>query len=568
MSLGSSLNIGRSGLLSSQTALQTVGNNLANAATRGYNRQTVALQPTGSQPIGQNSFVGRGVQLQAITRQIDEALQTRLRGAIADESSSAVHHELLSQIESIYNEYTDSALSSRLGAFFSSWSNVANNPQDAGLRSLVVQEADGLARFVQSQRDELVNLRAQVDRASEATAGHIDGLLGDVEKLNRAISQAEGGAGSGANDLRDQRDVVLTELAGHLDISTIESDAGQVDVFVGSLPIVLDGKSRGVELHNTTRDGQDVTELRIKADGSRLDLSSGELGGMLAFRDGDLASAIDSLDQFAGQLIWQVNQIHSQGQGTALLNDVTGASKVADTSALLNSEAAGLAFAPGHGSFQVHVTDAQTGQKTTHTIHVDLDGIDGDDTTLDSLVADLDALTNVSAGVTADGRLNLAADSTAHKLSFSDDTSGALAALGVNTFFTGSTARDIAVNQTVRQSPSLIAAAQGHEPGDNRNALAIAGLREQAVSELGGNSLTGFWNRHVEQVGSRTAQARQQSDAQAIVRENLEAKMQSVSGVNIDEEAIDLMRYQRNYQANARFLGVVDELMQTLMNLV
>src|SRR5690606_1014228 len=108
----------------------------------------------------------------------------------------------------------------------------------------------------------------------------------------------------------------------------------------------------------------------------------------------------------------------------------------------------------------------------------------------------------------------------------------------------------------------------GHLAGDNRNALAIVALREQGVAALSGFSLTQYWNRHVEDFAARLGQAKSAVAADTVVRENLEAQQQSVSGVNADEEAIDLIRYQRAYQASARFLTVVDELLQTLMALV
>ncbi|MFA9479005.1 flagellar hook-associated protein FlgK [Phycisphaerales bacterium AB-hyl4] len=567
MSLGNALNIGRSGLLNSQTALQTVGHNLTNAATPGYRRQSVALQPAGSQRIDQGTFVGQGVQLQAITRQINEALESRLRGATADESKSGIQVDLFAQLEAIQGEYDNGALSGQLGAFFNAWSNLANNPQDTGLRALVTEEAEGLIRLIEGQHQDLVAMRTQIDKTAGASAEHINELLGKIEQLNSRISQAEAGQG-GANDLRDQRDMALSELAQHLDISTVEHGNGKVDVFVGSLPIVIDGKSRGVELHERTIDGEPVTQLRVKADGSALDLRSGQLGGMLAFRDGVLAEAINTLDTFAHQLIGQVNHIHSQGQGTSLFDEVTGTTKVKDPDAVLNSEAAGLAYPPGHGSFQLHLTQKSTGQTTSHTIDLDLDGIDGDDITFNDLVSQINDVANVNASITNDGRLRIATDTGDFQLSFSDDSSGVLASLGINTFFTGSKARDIGVNPTIRQSPGLLAVGQNHEAGDNSNALAIADLRKQGVDALGGNSLTEYWNRHVEQLASQASNARNKLASDQTVRENLQTRQQSISGVNIDEEAIDLMRYQSSYQASARFLSVVDEMMRTLLAMV
>ncbi|MEP0843872.1 MAG: flagellar hook-associated protein FlgK, partial [Phycisphaerae bacterium] len=231
--------------------------------------------------------------------------------------------------------------------------------------------------------------------------------------------------------------------------------------------------------------------------------------------------------------------------------------------------AAGLDLPPAHGSFQIHITQLSTGQRLTYTVNVDLDGINpAGDTTLTSLAADLDAISDITASATSDGRLQISADTNDFQISFSDDTSGVLAALGINTFFTGTSARDIGVNSVVAQDVTLLAAGRGHAVGDNQAALAIAALRQTGVDELGGMSLPQYWSRHVEDLAAKLSATRQQVDADTVVFENLQAQQQAISGVNIDEEAIDLVRYQQAYQASARFLSVVDELMRTLLAMV
>ncbi len=568
MSFGGSLQIGTSGLLNAQAALDTVGNNLSNVATRGYHRQSISLTPANSQKITQGVFVGRGVQIEAITRQVDEALQGRLRSAIADQSGSAQRQDLLKQLESVENEFSDADLSTRLGKFFDAWSDLANNPQDVSLRSLVTRQAQTLTSFVRGLRTQMITLRGQTDEAAEDAAGRVDDLLGQVETLNRKITLQDGAQG-GASGLRDQRDQVLSKLSEYLDVSTIEQSNGVVDVYVGSLPIVLNGQSRGVDLVTRTEDGEQVKKLVIADDQSPLNVSDGKLGAMVAFRQNDLKEAINTIDTFTHELAWQVNRQHSQGQGLSLYDQVTGSVKVDDATLALNDSDAGLDFTPQHGSFQLHVTQTSTGQRSTDTIDIDLDGINpAGDTTLNSLVAQINSVANVNASVTANGRLKITTASDDYQISFSDDTSGVLAALGVNTFFTGSDAQDIAVNQQLIDSPRLLAAAQGHVAGDNRNALALEAVRRQASDNLGGFSLTEYWNRHVEEYGARLAEAREQVDAGQTVRDNLEQQQQAVSGVNADEEAVDLMRYQRAYQASARFLSVVNEMMQTLMQTV
>lgn len=568
MSFGGSLQIGRSGLLTAQTALDTVGHNLSNAATRGYHRQQASLNPANSQDNGQGVSVGRGVQIEAITRQVNDALLGRLRSAIAEESGSSRRQELLRQLEAIEHEFTDADLTTRLGRFFDGWSELANNPQDKSLRALVTREGEQLASFVRDLHARIGDLNKQtLDETASATR-QVNELLGRVEELNDKIGVQEG-SGTSAAGLRDRRDNALAELAEYLDISTVAQDNGKVDIYVGSEPIMLNGKSRGVELKRDEDDSGKLLEKLVTADDqSTLDAAAGNLGAMMRFRQDDLPEAVGALDALAHELVWAVNRQHSQGQGLSLHDSITSGYRVEDADAALNAPESGLDFTPGHGSFRLHVTQDSTGERKSSTINLDLDGIDPDnDTSLNDLAATIDAVENVSASVTAAGRLEIttAAD---HRVSFSDDTSGVLAALGVNTFFEGGGASDIAVDQRIAAAPELLAVSQDHTVGGNANAHAIAAVRDKPAEAIGGLTIREHWNRHVEDYGARLAEAGDRLEADASVRENLESQHQSVSGVNVDEEAVDLMRYQRAYQASARFLSVVDEMMQTLLQSV
>ncbi|MBI1336355.1 MAG: flagellar hook-associated protein FlgK [Phycisphaera sp.] len=570
MGLGSALQIGKSGLLASQVGVEVTGNNLANAATRGYHRQVVHLTPINNQEIQQGIFVGRGVQVADISRQIDAALEGRLRGAISNQSGSQVSSDILSQIEALENELSDTDLSSRLSDFFNSLSELANNPQDLSLRSLVVQQATRVTDYVQELRSGFVDLRNQTDQAIDAAAVSANDLLSQIEALNAQIVTASTSGGSGSGGLRDQRDQLLSQLSEYLDISVNEQASGALDVFVGSLPIILNSQSRGLEVRKTANsDGTLDLALVLKADGSVVDTSKGQIGALVAARNEHIKGAIDDIDNFAGNLIYEFNKAHSQGQGLIGFDSVTGGYRVKDTSVALNDSATGLDFVPTHGSFKITVTDKATGLSTTSTVNIDLDGINpGSDTSLTSLVADLNGIANVSASITSDGRLKIDAGSSAVGLTFSDDTSGVLAALGVNTFFSGTNAQDIGVSGTLLGNPNYLAAARGHNLQGNDGALALAGLRDQPLASLGGKSITELWQSHVTDYAVRLGQANSRVTSDGVVRQNLEAQQQSISGVNTDEESINLLAFQRAYQGSARFLQVVNELYQTVLDLI
>ena len=567
MALAGALQVGRTALTASQTAIEIAGNNLANAATPSYHRRTVALAPIGDTPIDGGQFVGRGVEIQSITRVIDEALEGRVRGGISDAAASEAKQAILEQIEAVENELSGNDLTTHLDAFFNAFSDLSLRPREDSIRELAIQQGRSLTLFMQNLRNDLVGFREQIDQQIEGGVTNVNDLLERIATLNQQIAASEDGRGEAAS-LRDQRDALLGDLAKQLDISTVEQPTRMVDVFVGSTPIVLNGASRGVDLRSTTdAEGNANLELVVAEDGSLIEPRSGRLGGLLAARGNTIDDALDALDGFANELIYQVNRIHSQAQPILWAGVYTSDYRVDDASAVLNSAAAGLAFDVSHGSFALSVTQRATGERQTTSIAVDLDGLDTD-TSLNDLAAQLNAVENVNASVTPEGRLRVEAVTADFELSFSDDTSGVLAALGVNTFFTGTNALDVDVQADVLNNPDRVATAYGHAEGDNRAALAIAALRDTPASGSGGVSLGEMWRRHVEDLAVRVAQGRQEAEADAAVLQSLEAQRQAVSGVNVDEETINVLQLQRTFQASARFLSVVDEMMQTVLGLL
>lgn len=566
MSLVGALHLGRSGLVASQAALQVVGNNMANSATVGYSRQSAVIVPATEVQVGPAAFIGTGARLQQISRHVNEALIARVRASISEENASTAQHELLSQIESIHNELGDSGLSSRLDEFFGMWEDLANNPGDAGLQSLTVAEGRSLAEYIQSIHGDLTTLRTQLDDSLTTAVNAADDLLDRIATLNQQIVITDSGTGA-ANGLRDERDRLLDELAELVDITTIEQPSGTVDVFIKSLPVVLGDRSRGLELEYRNGDDGLEVQLRVAADGSLLEPSAGRIGALLASRTSDITAAIDTLSNFASSLIWELNKLHASGQAGAGFTTLTSTEGVDDAAAALNTAAAGLPFTPATGTLQIHVTQKSTDQRTTTQLSIDLDGL-GADTTLSDLAAAIDGIANLNASVSADGKLTIASSTSDFEFSFSDDTSGVLAAMGLNTFFAGSDASNITINPTLAARPALIATGQGHIAGDNRTALAIAELSKAEIDSLGGASLRQTWRTHVEDYAIRTAAAKSNAQAAGMITEGLTSQRLAVSGVNIDEEAINMLAYQRSFQGSARFISVVNELMETMLSLV
>ncbi len=576
MGLTSSLFIGRTALSASQVALQMTGNNIANAATPGYHRQRITLSPVSGERYGQNSIIGRGVGVEAIRRVVSPALIDRIRQSTSDEASAGVELDVMSQIESLTGELGDTDLSSELTRFFNAFSELANNPSGTALRSTVVEQGVSLASRVKALRGDLVDSRTQLEKELSTNVTAADGLLGDIAALNGAIVNAEQGQGE-EGALRDQRDEKLRQLSELLDISVVEQPNGAVDVLVDSSPVVQGTVSRGLTLD--VKSGPNGIEYRVQTrrDAETVRTTSGRIGGLLTQRAQGFDKTIEDLDSLATQLIFQVNKVHSVGLPGVAIRDTTGWLKVAgadQTRALndpTNTALADLGFGPTNGSIRIVVRDVN-GNASTSTIDIDLDGIDatgapgtGDDASMADVAAAINGVANLNAQITPEGKLRVWTDA-GYEVSFEEDTSGVLATFGINSFFEGKSAQDITVRKALRDDPRALAV--GTTAGGNETALAIAGLRDTKIEALSGSSLMESWQGTVERNAVRTSAAGARLEALSSVRESLENQESAISGVNLDEESVNLITYQQQYQAAARFISLTDELTRVLLDLV
>lgn len=570
MSLMGALNIGRSALAINQAALQVTGNNIANAGNADYTRQVANTSPSADQQLGQGITVGTGVDLTSIQRQIDQALQGRLQSSISDDSSASTTSQWLSQVESTFNALGSNDISSQMSTFFNSWSTLANNPQDASQRSVVLQEGQNLASSIQTVRSDLASIQTNLGASIQSVVTNANSLADQIASLNQQIASS---GGSANNSLLDQRDAALKQLSALTDVRTADGGNGMVNVFIGSEPLVTGGVSRGLTTTQSTVGTDTITTVAFKNPAGGAVVSSGQLGALVQLQTGQLKTTIDQLDSLAGNLINELNKTYSSGQGAVDdhlvgFSSVTATNAVSDTSVPLNDPASGLAFKPVNGSFTIAVYDTASQQYVSNLVPVDLDGVGGDDTTLSSLAATINAkVPGVSATITG-GKLTISATDPGTQVVFSNDTSGTLASLGINTFFTGSNAQDIGVNQVVASNTSLLAVTSTLQPGGNKAATDIAGLQNQSISGLNGATLVSSYQNMINGTATATQTAQNNATAASTVRQALETQRENLSGVSMDEEAVNLIKQQRAFQGAAKLVSAIDDMMKTILNMV
>lgn len=562
--------MGGNTLQAMQIGLHVVGNNIANANTPGYVREEVIYSPAPVQKIG-NLTLGLGVEVDAIVQQADAFLSERLRNAASDRASADVQKEAFADLEALIGELSDTDLSTSLSNFFNSIADISNNNGEntESFRNLAIGQGKNLTADIRRLATRSDEVRSQFDTKIGIATTEINKLTESIRNLNLRIIQAEGGGASksDAGGLRTERGNALKRLAELIDIKVVEQPSGAVNIAVGGESLVFEATRREVTIAESISGGTTTSTLRFADNNTEIELTAGEVHGLLTARDDILGDFIDNLDDFTALLVFEFNKLYSQGQGAVGFTSLTS-NRVLDPSAAL--DASGLPFTPVNGQFQIQVINTADGTRTTHDITIDLNGLDGD-TTLASLRADLDAIEGITASIDTSNRLQLASDSSDIEFAFAGDEaneSGALAALGLNTFFTGSTSREINVNAELDgvKNAAKFAAGLG-SPDNQENALRLTQFYTRPLAAAEGSSLAGRYDQIINDITQRATIAQSVADGFGVFEATLQGEEQALSGVNIDEEAINMITLQRTYQASARFIQSISELLDVLVNL-
>jgi len=566
MSLLSSIQLASNALRAQQIGLQVVGQNIANANTPGYIRQEVVLRPAPTQQFG-NILLGLGVEVEAVVQKIDLFLEDRVRGASSDLAASVAKEDAYLQLESIIGELTDTDLSTSLNAFFGSITEILNQPESASPRALAVLSGETLAGDFNRLVSRVKTQRAAVNDRIQGAALEINQLVEEVRTLNLRIVQTEGGgiSKSDATGLRDQRGIALARLAGLIDVRIDEQPNGSINVFSGGTFLVFESTARSVQTVFEVDRGLNIASVQIAETQADVEITAGELAGLFVARDEILGGFIDSLDEFAATLAFEFNQVFSSGQGLVGYDDLTSEFSVDDVNVALDTQGL-LDFTPVNGSFQVKIFNRETGLTQTSDIFVDLNGLDAD-MSLTDLAAALSAVNGLSASITPTGRLQLNSESPDQEFGFADDTSGVLAALGINTFFSGSTAETLGINSELLQDPRKFAASRSGIGGDTANAVELAAFLDRPLESASGSTLSQAYDTLISDVTQGTTVSKAVANGFRVFQQTLSDQSLSISGVSLDEEAVRLITFQRSLQATARYIATLNDLLQTLVEL-
>jgi flagellar hook-associated protein 1 FlgK len=568
---------GVSGLMASQAGIDVSGHNISNVNTAGYSRQILSLSTQTPQVTGTGVY-GRGVEITSITRVYDEILAEGLR----NENSELTYYETiqsnLSQVEIYFNELEDgSGLEESMTAYFSAWEDLANNPADSASeatvkRTTLVETTITLTQQIRTSYDSLQELQNKSDDKIESYVDEINQICENIAELNKQISQIEA-VGNSANDYRDLRDDLLSQLSNLADVTVDEKSNSQVSVYLGGNTLVDDSVYNKLFTETDPENGGH-TKILWGLEGNQKgdiditgQISGGKIGAELYCRDDLLSGYMEQLDTLAVTLINETNKIHSLGMGLETFTQITSTNKVDNPSFVFAEEAGSFDNVDiTNGTFRITVYDEDG--NTVGNYDIDVDPTKDN---LNSIVAKISAADGdlsggaIQASKSTNNTIKIYTE-PGYTFSFTEDTSNFLVAAGLNGYFSGSGAEDIALSQIIQDNSSYISTGASGAEGDNTIAAKIADLKYTDVFQEQNITIDEFYSYFVGEIASEKNKIDTFVTTKTYTVSEMELKLEEIQGVSMDEELTNLIKYQRCYEASARFITTVDEMLDKLIN--
>jgi len=569
MNIYNAMNTAKWALLSQQTAIEVTGQNIANVSNPDYNRQVVSLQAQTPVNTGR-LIIGSGVTVASVKRQFDASIFNQTLDANFNLNNWSEREKILGRVELVLNEAGKNGINSEISKLFQGFYNLSLKPDGMVERSVIVENAKSLAQKFSTTATDLQTVQSDLNTKITAGTVEINRLTTDIARLNKLVHETETD-GATANDYRDQRDAAIKKLSNYADISYFEQSNHEVAVMMrNGRPLVV-GQSSFTLSSRTSSVNSAVNEiLWSDSAGNQVNITSnfgaGKLGAWVDLRDNEIPSILNQLDKLAGTIVKDVNRLQSSGYGK---DGTTG----------------NLLFARLSGGIVGDVSNTGSGVVGTASItnHEELN-VDNYRLTFDG--AGNYTINNTDTG-SASGTYSY---TSGGEMSF-------FRARGLSVSISGTpSAGDIfyvsgaknasalmKIDSSTGANPIKVASGATNNKGDSLQARRIADLQykntignEWAVSATASGTYTTngsftfdtYLGSLVGSVGSKTNQAIQGRQlSESVAKQVSDLRAQS-SGVAIDEEMINLIKYQHAYGAAAKMITTVNTLLQTLLNIV
>jgi flagellar hook-associated protein 1 len=623
------LGTGLSSLRAMRSALDTTAHNIANVSTPGYTRQQVDFATRTPQLQG-NNWIGSGVDAAAVRRVFDQYVQQQLRsssGTLARHEAFASQAE---RLDNLLGDTTN-GLGATLQAFTDAINEVSTTPSSIPARQVLLAEGSALAQRLRTYDTRLREMSASVDARINSEAGEINTLSQSIARLNGDISVALQNTGQPPNDLLDQRDQLIDQLSQKIGVSVVAEGDATLNVFVGNgLPLVVGTTASQLTTTRDNLDPERL-QLSLQGPAGNVDISrsasGGTIGGLLDWRREMLDPARNELGRITLAVANQVNAQHREGMdltgtlGGNFFNvggvGVNGAVSNTGTGSVTATRTALGALTDANYT----LTRTATGFELRRADNGAAVSFTGTGTVGDPILADglsivtgagiatgdqflirptRDAIQGFGVAITDPARVAAAApiraSATAGNSGTGTITTGEVLDAGnagllstVNIVFTSATTYSVnggadqaftagsnidingwrvAISGAPATGDSFTIRNNAGAVGDNRNAFALADAMRAGVIEGGTVSVATAIERMTGELGLATHAAQLNRDAESAVHESDLALRDSISGVNLDEEAANMMRFQQAYAASAQIISVANSLFDTLINAV
>ncbi|MFQ5518682.1 MAG: flagellar hook-associated protein FlgK [Mariprofundus sp.] len=572
-----SLTIAGSSLKAHQKAMDVVSHNIANVNTPGYSRQTSTLVTEVPEKIGLLNL-GRGVDVQSIQRNVAPLIDTGLRNNSAQSEFYSTLSSGLAAVENVFGSLESTGLAAGLDDFFLAWQSLANNPQDQGQQFNVRSKSESLTFTLSNMHQQLSDAQVNANAEIDQHIHQANLLLSEIASLSMQIQRQENastGKAGMANDLHDKRDQAVRDLSALIPVQQVATnDGGLLLQTVGGDLLVQDGVARTLA-RSSSAGSTGFSEIVVAGTSTPvagLD-QGGKIGGLIELRDNKFGDYMASVDSIAANLIFAVNQVHASGVGSGRVSSLTSGQGILNPALAIDDVAHRNAFTGQiqSGSFSLHVYDNVGNPLTPGGTLINITaGV----TTMNDVAAAISAVAGVTASVDTAGRLVV--DAGSNTLGFSDDSSNFLAAYEINALFHGQGAGSITLSDAVKADASLISTGQVDAvssvilPGDNTSALAIMAIQNTPLSIDGSvpSSLHDRTSVLSSRYGTDVAVADQQRVYRDAEAESLQQQRQAISGVNIDEELVEMIKFQRAYEASAKVIQTTNAMLDSLLGLI
>lgn len=614
----SGIELGKRSIMAHTDAISTAGHNISNANTEGYSRQRVQMKEFDPlyrpdlERAERAGMIGQGIDVQSINRVRDEMLDQRITAQQNQESYWDTRSKYYTMIEQIYNEPDEVSVRSNMDKFWESWQELSVNPESQAARQAVVTRGESLTDAIKSKWENLMGVGSLLNSDIDSTVKQVNSYANQIAAINAEIVRSRG-MGDNPNDLLDRRDLLVDKLSKLVNITTDQRDSDEFMVHVDGRVLVQGGVARNFDLVSLT-DNNGYEKLVWADTREDASVSGGTLGALIELRDVDIRNEIQSLNTMTMNFSDLVNDVHRNAYGA---NNVTGLDFFTQHSFVENVN--GNFDRDGDGNFDHSYIFRFTGTTTLNpqdqigfegvmtfsgpsgNVQVPYHPTDTVETVINRIndsngevKAYLDRNNNlVLKGTTAqnienpdfvirhveDSGFFLTGYSGILSVSGADGAYDFARADAVNSLAGAQFAVSpvlnpagyIEVNSVIKNDVKSVAAAFRDDSGnvnagDGRAAVEIASIRNTKVMIGHERTLDDYFADSVTNVGLKGEQAENNLKSHMAIMDDLRTMRDSISGVNIDEELSDIIKFQHGYNAAAKFVTIWDSLIDTVIN--